>query len=899
MPEFTVPQLLALAKDALSNRPKMYKKGGTVEHKGVSITHAELSPQALHGGAVWHPQHFEEGGNVNPLQASYEAENRPGVIVSPRPGKGGGPPITPEPGFQYQQGMHDDRDSWSAGTPNVLGAALPPPVQHPVFNQPRMSKLVEHTAKMFKDKNFNDVVHEVTGLRGLTVKPTVGTWQGEMEPSFILHHPDMTQEQAHKLSNLLGFGFQQDATVHVKHNANTSATEGVPALLIGNGKKLARKHIDAIHEAAKPHGLDFTVTGDGKAAKFLHFGGDDSYDDFLHRVNSVADQTKMNHKYHAKSSGDLINAENYLPNIFGAEGGEAGLQAGTPRSPDLFGRIVDHVLAPYAKASASEGYRLSPDRLAQTYGLTDDEAEKVRQSLYPTGKKSEDRTTVPLMTGQEQLDVRPTGSNGQNTVGDVLYALQNRAAAKGQIDPGDFSDDAKKKIAQDIAREVQYHVATSDKSAIGWYDAALKKAMNQYSQIFPELKTDKDKEMLFHSILGITSQGNDVYSNSVHAARLYNMVRDGNTPLPDAIDKLKGTFGDKTRAIENNLEKFHHLVSENGYDSMRDMFNQSKTVSEWNKILRENNMFRMPDGEPLKMQGGKDQKVSGWMVFGPKIGSFINNLHGDYSTLTADLWFSRTWNRLLGHNFIHAPQAEQKQYQDFKDAFKAEFMHNNAFPWEQRTPYKTSEGQFKGAEGEHQDWLHGRDTKELDWNDYHRMVDDPDAMLDYARDLHDRYKGGQYKEKSDLRRRAKNWLENRELPVAAPRSGNERAFQQDTVEEAQKLLKKKHGLNISVADIQAALWFHEKELFSKLGVASEKAKPADYEDAAKHTMNLINNGDLYNVKSKQAKKQKDAPDEAYASGGGIPHRPPMPHPAMRIPGVHIVTSEAGEPFFHG
>ena len=106
-------------------------------------------------------------------------------------------------------------------------------------------------------------------------------------------------------------------------------------------------------------------------------------------------------------------------------------------------------------------------------------------------------------------------------------------------------------------------------------------------------------------------------------------------------------------------------------------------------------------------------------------------------------------------------------------------------------------------------------------------------------------------------------------------------------------------MNISVADIQAALWFHEKELFSKLGVASEKAKPADYEDAAKHTMNLINNGDLYNVKSKQAKKQKDAPDEAYASGGGIPHRAPMPHPAMRIPGVHIVTSEAGEPFFHG
>lgn len=64
MPEFTVPQLLALAKDALSNRPKTYKKGGTVEHKGVNITHLELSPQAVDGGAVFHPEHFADGGGT-------------------------------------------------------------------------------------------------------------------------------------------------------------------------------------------------------------------------------------------------------------------------------------------------------------------------------------------------------------------------------------------------------------------------------------------------------------------------------------------------------------------------------------------------------------------------------------------------------------------------------------------------------------------------------------------------------------------------------------------------------------------------------------------------------------------------------------------------------------------
>ena len=112
-------------------------------------------------------------------------------------------------------------------------------------------------------------------------------------------------------------------------------------------------------------------------------------------------------------------------------------------------------------------------------------------------------------------------------------------------------------------------------------------------------------------------------------------------------------------------------------------------------------------------------------------------------------------------------------------------------------------------------------------------------------------------------------IENRGLPVAAPRGDLERQFQQDTVEEAQSLLKKKYGMNISVADIQAALWFHEKELFGKLGVASEKAQPADYADAARRTLSLIDSGDLYRVKSKE-KGKKAKPQEQFAFGGMTP-----------------------------
>lgn len=805
---------------------------------------------------------FEGRVQSSKLAQTFAHENLPGTIVSPRPGKGYGPAITPEHGVKYDEpeytgyGERGEEPSshteFSYATPDIGGMKLPPPVQHPVLNNPRMDRLTNSTAAIMKSKGFKDLFRDHVGLdpAKLKITPTVGSFRGELEPSFYIDHPDMQPEHAQKIGNLLGFGFQQDQTVRTSHNPNIQ--EGTLAALVGHGRKLSSEDIDNIMKSAEKEGLDFTVTKDGKAAKFLHFGGDEEYPDFLDKVGRIADSNKLKERYHARTEGSLIDAQDYLSGLFGGHSGGEGVQEGTGRSPDLFGRVVDHVLAPFAKAVAGEGYRLSPERLQEAYGLTDDETDKVRQSLLPTSKG--DRTTVPLMTGEEQLDIRPTGAHGKSTVDDVLYALQNRAAQKGQIEPGDYSDEAKKLIANDIAKEVKYHVDNSSKSAIGWYDTALKKAKNVYHQIFPELKTNKDNELLFDALLGITSQGNDVYNNSVHAARLYDKIRNG-ASVKDATQSLRGTFGDKTRAIEQNLNKFHHLIETNGYDKMRDMFNQTKTVSEWRKILNSDPNMRGPNGEKLTVKGASDQKITGWSVFGPKIGSFINNLHGDYSTLTADLWFSRTWNRLLGHNFIHAPLNEQKQYQDFRDAFKQEFLHNNGFPFE-RIPYALEGGQPKYKTGKLVPWEHGRDTKGMTYGEFEDIYNDPDKLKDYAQGIYKKFSTATkgvpaFSEKSDLRRRAKNWMENRELSQAAPRGDSERSFQQNTVEEAQKLLKKKYGLNISVADIQAALWFHEKEMFGKFGVASERAKPADYEDAAAKTMELINKGDLYRVKSKE------------------------------------------------
>jgi len=841
-----------------------FADGGDVSRALAAIPQApEANPVDMAKSVMAQPRPTLTPGQQK-LMSSFQSENRPAAVVSPKPGTG----------------STENTPGWTFATPDEEGADRPPPVQAPVRTVPRIENIAAHAQKTFKSKGFQDLARDVTGLHRFEVTPTTGSWLGKVEPSFIVrgygpNGEEATPEQLRKLSHLLGFGWQQDAVVEYHHNP--SHEEGNPTLLLGKGSKLSQGDLDKIHGISQDHGLDFTRTADGMGVKFTHFVDEkddeetarQKHDAFLDKVASIADKAGLPDRLHVRTKGDLKYAKGYLDEIFGGTGGEEGLPPGSGRSPDLFRRTVDHLLAPYAKAVASEGYRLSPDRLGEFYGLTPEEVEYTRNALLP--KKSVDRSTVPLMTGEETLDVRPTGQRGENTVDDVLYALQNRAASRGQIDPTDRRDETKHLIAKTMADEVGHHVDTSEKSAIGWYDSALKRAKDRYSEIFPEIKTDPHKEMLFDAILGITSQGNDVHANSVFASRLYNLVRDEKMSLSEAADKLNGTFGEQTRAIEYNLKKLDHLLNTNGFERMKDVFNQKKTVSEWRKILKQDKSLYGFDGKPLTIKGKANQKVTGWMVFGPKIGSFINNLHGDYSTLTADLWFSRTYNRMLGHNFLHTPLQEAQQYRRFAEALAAEYAKNNPDQGLTVNPQRTTDGKPDFKDGKKVLWQHGDETKGMSREDFDEHFEDPEKMLQTAREVYNNYVKSGYKDKSDLRRRAKNWIENRYDPVAAPRGDEERGFQQEVAEEAQKMLKKK-GMDISIADIQAALWFHEKELFQKHGVATSRSAPADYADAAERAVMLHKAGRLYDnwsdiqneIKAEQRAKRQAEKERAKA-----------------------------------
>lgn len=756
-----------------------------------------------------------------PLDQTYGRENRTGIIIGARPGVFG----------------------WS-----FANGKQAPPIQVPTQSAPDITRVGDSVQKILKSNAFAKLIKDAFGIDDIQVHRIEGSWGGVAEPSFVIQSESMTFDQAVALSKMLGFAFSQEAAVVTQPYAE--GEEGLLSIYAGSKKKLTQQQLTSVKELAKKKGLDYSSTVDGRAVKFLYFGEPDGVDAFIDAAKQIAAGAGLAEFGAYKTRSDLNDSETYL-----LEGGEGSARSGwsqdTGSGPsDLFRRAVDSLIEPYARAVGAQGYRFSPDLFAERFGLSDSQREVVRDALLPTSGKA--RSTVPLLDGTETLPVGKSSQDGKTNNTDVMVALQNRAAASGVIESDDYSNHARKVLAQAIADEIRYHVNRGEgKSAIGWYDSALKKAKSIYQEVFPELAVDKDKELLFDAFLGITSQGNDVYTNSTYAGRVYFLTQREGKTISEAVHILRGSFGSETRAIENNLLKLEELINRNGINRMRDLLNEKKTVSEWNAILRKDKTLFFK-GKALKMEGAARQKVTGWMMFGPKIGSFINNLHGDYSTLTADLWFSRTWNRLLGFMFHHTPAQEADKYQSFRRALLAEVESGNEDFVGPYTPKRKSKTKFEEYE-------HGRDVAGMPQEEVDQLIADPDKMLALAQELEGKFRNGfdydgkkkaGYSTKSDLRRAAKNWIEHRDDSVEAPRTSLERAFQQDTMEAAQKLLKKE-GVEITIADMQAALWYHEKELYASFGVGGKTQAPADYADAAAQFVDRYRNGDLFFVDAHQ------------------------------------------------
>jgi len=244
-----------------------------------------------------------------------------------------------------------------------------------------------------------------------------------------------------------------------------------------------------------------------------------------------------------------------------------------------------------------------------------------------------------------------------------------------------------------------------------------------------------------------------------------------------ANGKFTTTRGHQRQAsINANLEVIQRLHDQMGAEAMHEYLMQEKTISELKKIAKAN-------GGDLKSDYQAHIKMPMAAVeFGPKLGAFYANLMGAHGYLTMDRWWSRTFNRYRG-TLLQAPTRQGL------DRFK-ELLGNPA------------------------------------------MSDD--EAIAATVEPRNAYEAKNFKSGTELEKAAntiyKAAFENLE---DSPFNATDRTFMLDAVNKAQKSLARK-GYNLSVADIQAILWYYEKRLYGELG--ARQTADISYEEAAQRVV---------------------------------------------------------------
>ena len=229
-------------------------------------------------------------------------------------------------------------------------------------------------------------------------------------------------------------------------------------------------------------------------------------------------------------------------------------------------------------------------------------------------------------------------------------------------------------------------------------------------------------------------------------------------------------------SIDNNLVVLQDLHDRMGAEGMREYLLQEATVSELRKVAKTQGI----DFDTAYQANVKLPMAA--VLLGPKLGAFYANLMGASGYLTMDRWWSRTFNRMRGV-LIQRPTPQ-----------------GIARVRELLGQPDLSDDQVLAATVEHR-------------NSYEAKG----------------FKNGTELEKAanTVYKAAFEGLED------APFNATDRTFMLRSVALAKQLLKRR-GHDISVADIQAILWYYEKRLYGELG--ARQSADISYEEAARQVV---------------------------------------------------------------
>lgn len=242
-------------------------------------------------------------------------------------------------------------------------------------------------------------------------------------------------------------------------------------------------------------------------------------------------------------------------------------------------------------------------------------------------------TTVDDVSNVEAAFERARGKefpNNREFKKDIQDAV-NAAAREAGVSLTEMTPALERYLIRTAVREAR--VAIRDNSnAIGWYNEKVTKALRIISLIHPEILSSREDRLAFTWALAVTSNGLKVDKNFELAMKAYEgWKKTGKMPTDVGI----GTAGGE---INNGLKLYNVMLEKHGFDALEKFMRSKDTVK------------KITGFSGLKVSGeNMGTEVYGSAILGPKIGNgFFSNLYGNFEQLTMDRWLMRTWGRWTG-----------------------------------------------------------------------------------------------------------------------------------------------------------------------------------------------------------------------------------------------------------
>ncbi|MCS4090039.1 hypothetical protein [Rhizobium sp. BK176] len=397
------------------------------------------------------------------------------------------------------------------------------------------------------------------------------------------------------------------------------------------------------------------------------------------------------------------------------------------------------------------------------------------------------------------------------------------------------SPEANMTIARMMAAETIWNVTHSDEpTSLNWYTQSIEDMIGVAALMHPEIKSDaaaashrsglfrdaREAQTVFFAAIAITSQNNKVNENMRYALEQYrHFIETGSF----SVDRIYGANG---AAIKYNLERFNTLYGL-----------ANKDLTRVHRLLTMK--MRMADLKSVAAKYGMkitaselaDEMVWGSVIFGPKIGNgFFQNLIGNHTPVTIDLWFMRTWGRYTG-SLVRGGIVDGALEKLEKGIAKS-----------MRSPEMRALMEEAGV---------AIDPKTL-------RTMDSQSLFSYARSLRLFWEGIRRayvagKVKDDMSSKSRRVTRSNEAastlkqnlgwplaaesiasslgyPVDSPKSAGHRKWIREVVSLALDIMERQ-GYRMTAADMQASLWFPEKSIYGVLTGRSPEAMNTSYDEA--------------------------------------------------------------------